>query len=224
MKNYNDELIEHLLNYDVVHEAEKTTKQKYETSSLTQRLAACNFVVRSRKLSKELRANMDTYKGMRFLDFINVVMYQGFKPVYNESFRGSPSAGREGTEAFLVYYHMTKGIALAVESFGGQLVNRAVMYYNWVPNQADGDWQRASGSGKMDATGLVWAGNCEVTEALKYKLELMERKGFFAQQWIHRPYIAMWNYMEGRLVKDLDRINQTKLSVLPADVRKAMLI
>ena len=204
--NYNDELIEHLLEYNVITEAEKITKQKYDTSSLTQRVAACNFIIRGKKLTKELRANMDTYKGMRFLDFVNVVMYQGFKPVYNETFKG-----REGTEVFLVYYHPTKGIALTVESFGGQLVNRAVMYYNWVPNQMDGDWQRAAGSGKLDSTGLVWAGHCEVGEAFKFKLDLMHRKGFFAQQWVLQPYVALWNYMEA------------KMSMLPEDVRKAMM-
>lgn len=214
----NSERIEHLLSYDVIQEAEKTTKQKYETSGLTQRLAACNFVIRSRKLGKELRANMDTYRGMRFLDFINVVMYQGFKPVYNETFKG-----KEGTEVFLVYYHPTKGIALTAESYGGSMVNRAVMYYNWLPNQMDGDWQRASGSGKLDSTGLVWAGHCEVHEALKYKLDLMQRKGFFAPQWVLQPYMALWNYVEGKASKELDAINKRKLALLPTDVRKAMM-
>lgn len=219
----NNELIEHLLSIDVVTEAEKTTKHKYEEHNLTQRLAALNFIKKNQKLAKELKANQDTYRSMRYLDFINTTMFEGFKPIYNESF-SAKDGNKIVTEVLLVLYHEAKGILLVAESFGGSMINSADMYYNWVPNQTDKEWIRGISTGEFDTTKIVWAGKHDVKEALKYKLDLLQRKGFFISQWVKRPHVWLVNYVEANATKDYEAINQKKMKTFPEAVRKAILV
>jgi len=219
----NNELIEHLLAYDVITEAEKITMHKYKEHNLTQRLAALNFVKKNQKLAKELKANQDTYRSMRYLDFINTVMFEGFRPVYNESFSAKDYGGKSVTEVLLAFYHEAKGILLVAESFGGTMINSAEMYYNWVPNQMDSEWIRAISSGEFEKTKVVWAGKHDIKEALKYKMDLLHRKGFFTPQWVKRPHVWLVNYVEANTTKEYEKINQKKMSTFPEAVRKAIL-
>lgn len=222
----NNELIEHLLSIDVIKDAEKTCKAKYELDKLTQEVAAVNFVKRNIRLTKELKVNKDTYKGISYLNLINVVMEEGFNPVLNETFQGKDWGGRKITEVLLAFYHETKGILLVAESFGGSLVNKAQMYYNWVPNQLDKDWQRAISTGGFEKTGLVWAGSHDISQAFKYKLEVLHKKGYFVQQWVLRPiHMLITNYSEETIEQKLTLkgYNETKLQKLPEHVRKAIL-
>lgn len=226
--NVKNELIEHLLAYDVIVEAEKITKKKYDTDSMTQRVAALNMVKRSQKLTKELRATEDSWKGMKYLDYVNMVMSLGFRPVFNETFEGKGYTEKPLTEVLLALYHETKGILVVTESFGGSMLNFADMYYNWVPNQLDGDWQRAISSGGFEKQGLVWAGRHSVSEAMKYKMDLLHRKGYFAQQWVEAPpSIWLVNYMEAnKCDKDYTKYKEiinSKLAKFPEHIRKSIL-
>lgn len=227
----NNELIEHLLAYDVITEAEKITMHKYKEHNLTQRLAALNFVKRNQKLAKELKTNEDTYRSMRYLDYINVVISEGFTPVYNESFQGGGFDDKPITEVYLVFYQPSKGILLTTESFGGSMINKATMYYSWVPNQKDKEWTRAVASGTLK--GLAWVGSHDVHEALRYKIELLQRKGYFCQ-WSQPHQLYLLNYVEGREigrragltvtpVRSVEEINKKKLSQFPEFVRKAIM-
>src|ERR1035437_8145866 len=118
----NKELIEHLLAVDVITDAEKTTKHPYNADGLTQRLAALNFVKRSQKLTIELKANSDTFRGMSFFDFSATAVNEGFTPCYNESFIGSGYGDKKYTEVLVAFYHESKGILLVVESFGSSMI------------------------------------------------------------------------------------------------------
>lgn len=216
--NTNKELIEHLLAVDVITDAEKTCKASYNQDSLTQRVAALNFVKRSQKLAKELKLNSDTFIGMTFLDFINVVMSEGFTPCYNESFIGSGYGDKKYTEVLLIFYQEAKGILLVVESFGSSMINKANMYYNWVPQQTK-DWSRATSTGGFVPKGVVWQGHHDVNEALRYKLELLQSKGFFLKQWVEQPHLWLLNYVETRSKIDPNVINKRKLETFPQIVR-----
>ena len=218
--NANNELIEHLLSVDVIRDAEKTTKQSYNKDDTTQRLAGLNFVKRSQKLAKELKANSDTHRGMSYLDFINVVISEGFVPVYTESFQGGGYNDKPVTEAYVIFYHTSKGILLTAESFGASMINKAQMYYNWVPNPIDKEWQRATSAGML--RGLVWAGSHDIHEALRYKIELLQRKGYFCK-WMQQPSMFLANYVEARSSKDFEMINRRKMNQLPEFVRNAIL-
>ena len=214
----NKELIEHLLAVDVIRDAEKTTKHPYNQDGLTQRLAALNFVKRSQKLTIELKANSDTFRGMSFFDFTDTVISEGFVPCYNESFIGSGYGDKDVAEVLWAFYHESKGILLVVESFGGSMINRATMYYNWVPNQTK-DWTRATSTGGFVQKGVVWQGHHEVNEALRYHLELLQSKGFFLKQWVEQPHLWLLNYVETRSKIDPAVINKRKLETFPEIVR-----
>lgn len=219
----NNEKIEYYLTYDAILEAERITKAKFDTDSLTQRVAAANFIVKVRKLSKELKNGGDTWRGMKYMDFVNIVLEQGFRPVHHENFTGENYGSKPCTEMFMAFYHETKGIFVVAESFGSEMVNKAEMYYNWVPNQLDKEWTRATSSGGFEKSGLVWAGHHQVNEALKYKLDLLHKKGYFVQQWVENPHVWLLNYMEVKN-KDLTKLNDAKLKTLPDMIKKWMVI
>ena len=100
------------------------------------------------------------------------------------------------------------------------MVNRAVMYYNWVPNPLDKEWHRATASGRLH--GQVWAGYHDVNEALRYKLDLLQHKGYFCK-WIQQPSVYLLNYMEGRTLTQVESLNKAKMQKLPELVRNAIL-
>lgn len=222
-----DEL-EKLLRQDSIDDAERMTGGSVsDRNSFAHHLALENHLERARKLDAALDAADDTkYCGLA-VDFLRIAGEIGFQVVHEEVFKG-----RAGYKER--FFFLQKGGALIfMETYRGDGVNKADVYYNLKTELAAIRSVRASGCWARETldrwvkdeppAGIIWVGHTDVRVALRHEVAKLERAGTFVDPWVERGFLLFRTYADldnGNFQPD--KITEARIRALPAGVRKTI--
>lgn len=131
-----------------------------------------------------------------------------------------PFIGFDGQDLTRDYMYLLwrdeDNVLLKVETMkDATVVARAAFYYNWQANSGVEYAPNIFGDGHYAPSG-VWIGENDATEALRYKLILMNDNGRFVTPWVKAPYISFKSYTER---KQKDEIVIQRIESLPEKLR-----
>lgn len=161
----------------------------------------------------------DTHYNIPFEEALWIFADEGFQVVHQRSFHSDYG----DQERYLVLWN-PEGILATAESYGGERLNSAKIYYNLeLPDRESYGKVVSSGHFHLpsyDADRFVLVGDHDVREGLRHKLNSLRGAGKFLPQWIERPWIWLLTYQ----VPDYayKAINASVIEQLPAHVRSAI--
>jgi len=160
------------LKFDSLGEAEKITSNEYKEDKNTTALGMLLMQQNSAKKEAMLKANNDTYWGMTWDEFCNILNTRPvhhFEKIYSESFVFEAHGG--GPEEVIVWADFTHGILITANSFTGSLNSGSFYYQGLVKGK-----NRPDGSGGFNnyddiKEQGVYSGHFDIREGLFYKLD-----------------------------------------------------
>lgn len=210
-----------LLEYDGLAAAEALSGTSYKEDPITM-LAGFGLNVRNSELKRQaLTAAGDTHYSSDFVEQLDAFLDLGFEVVASYKFRGSDMFEEPVMETFLILWH-PDGVLGTMESYEGTRRNTAKFYYNWRPNEPDGNWFKFTSSGGPFVDG-VYPGYHDGREALKFNFEQLKANGEFVSPWVASPFLWLLNYMDTKVEGyDYKEINNARFADLPEHVRTAI--
>lgn len=165
----------------------------------------------------------ETIKMTETKDFIKTVEKIGFKPIYDEKFKGHEAR----TEKLFIYWESKRGILLCFDTFGIH-VNSGNFYYNWIPNdKISAHLCTSSGGFEKHNEEMVWVGYHNCRENLKEDINDLNKHGKFVVPWIKQPFLSLLHYTDQNNLDILDltghkAINEKRINILPIEVQTAI--
>jgi hypothetical protein len=249
-----DDEIKRILERDPVDEAEKglhvgpdpdldppapegtiDDRDQFETSGGIQETLQHAFKVNALKKAAMLVTGDTTFSNSldRYLAIANEI---GFKVVLELPFSVKQCFDElHRNERLFVLWH-TDGILLVFDTYEGNRVNGGHFYYNWLANER-GDRQGVTSSGgyvlpsgkrwqDVEGENLVWAGDHDCREGLKFHIRQLRKYGKFLPKWEQRPFL--WFLHHGDTANkqygeyDSSKINEERIALLPLEVQEAI--
>jgi hypothetical protein len=231
-----DKLIQSTMNFDPVAEAEKAVGDLNKDNV---GVALMFSMEKSREMFALMAATGDTCSRTTYAEYLQIADDLGYSYVYEEKFPGSSME-----ETYTIMWH-SRGFLLTVESYtssnGEKSVNTAKMYYNiqchegkmteFYKYTSSGHWVGFQNCAKNGPP--VWAGDHDVRDALKFKMDNLFKYGAPLSKWVECPHLWLINYFESRLLenkqpysdrsKEWDRIRDAKINALPKGLREMIL-
>lgn len=201
--------VKELIDFDPLAHAEKLTGKSYKESEETSALGFLLAIDHNEKKKEVLKGNNDTHYSMDFNEYVEIAESEGFDVVYTEKRKVDFHDGVEVEETYLVLWQPVMGILLTVESYRGERVNSAKMYYNIdFGSEIPKNYYKVTSSGgflqsdELDADGWkkalpIWAGDHDAREALRVKMRDLRSVNTLTK-WKSRPFLWLCNYSQGR--------------------------
>lgn len=216
-----DGLLEALLRYDPLAEAEKITGISYKEDEQTQAIGFALLQSRSVMRDAALRERGDTVFHNELERYRGIVENYGFECVYVESFTGRRNGNEE---QYFIYWH-PDGLILAFDTYNTDHVNGANVHYNWKRNKGTEYWANASSRGLCDDwddpdADVVLLQSLDAREALIFNLDNLRANGEFVTPWIGEPMLWYLHH-HGDPEENPDRADAqaNRIARLPANVR-----
>ena len=223
-----------VFDFDPLHAAEKVTGEDYHDSKETTGLGML-FHISHTARKRDLRKSMnDTFMGISVGEYIMRAEELGFETIYIEEFM-SHSSGK--MEKQYIMWQPVLGILLNFDTWSG-CINGGHFYYNYIFDYKDafkkGINPTSSGRFNTDQYGkLIWCGDHDCREGLKYEIIKMAIIGEFLPNWFERPWIWLLNHNDVHSVELADKhypgkselyqhINDKKVAALPLHVQMAI--
>ena len=161
---------------------------------------------------------------MPLIDFVGILIYDGFKCIYEEEFIDPGWESSPKTERLNIYWHDRDGLLVVFDTYWGQKsVNSAKLYYNYKP--IDGKVFCELGLGQSgcfhDRTiNGIWIGSYDAREALKFHIDNLRTYGDFIVPWVQTDFLWFLNFMDTKDEKyDYVKINKRKLVKIDSKIR-----
>jgi hypothetical protein len=179
---------EEILMHDSISESEKLFGNKHysQFDEFEQAFSIVKLIKDNENKRNHLQAINDTYSGMTWNEFKNLIKEHGFISaleydlVYNKY--GNPK-----TEEAIIYYHPKKGLIIWAESFSGKTsLNDGKLYGEIQANSKEDEeviWKWISTGGCIDKEKGIWKTSHDVREGLFSKLQTLESSGKFLSKW-----------------------------------------
>lgn len=216
-----DDEIEKLLCFDALAAAEQKTGESYKSDETTMALGLLAHVENTKTKEAVLRAAGDTTLSNHIGDYEEVLRDEGFTEVLALPFNGHDGM----SEHLKVWWHETEGLLLRFDTYCIDHVNGASVYYNWIPD-AKPYHEYTSSGGMTNVNGeLIWNGDHDAREALRFKLRRLRENGRFVSPWKAAPYIWLLHYKDTKGGFDSEkysRINEERYNMLPQRVRDSL--
>lgn len=213
----NKKNLEALLNLDPMGEAEKVTHLSYKGDEATAGLGMLIAFNKASAVKKAMNETNDTYYSSDFNEALAIIADLGFEEILS---RGFQAHGREETQKF---FWRKDGVLLAIDSYNGETVNDLSLHYNIEFPKVEGSFSVTSSghfhTESYDEGKYVWAGTHVVREALRFKLERLEKAGKFLPVWIDDPGVYVDHYGKTGNVSISELIAQ-----FPKQVQDAMAV
>jgi len=216
------------LDFDPLLTAEQITGKSYKEDDETSSLGLVLHILHNKDKQKRLNESMDTYYSQKENGFMEVVADLGFKKVYSEDFDGNYVKDE------LAVWVLKEGVLLVTETFGWssekeRSINKASIYYNIEP--LDGDPNsiypclQSGGFHKNPDGKLIWVGNHDVREGLRFHVNQLRKYGRFVTPWFEQPHLHIFPYIIKGPENDhryhwYTDANNIRLKALPDDVKK----
>jgi len=146
-----------------------------------------------------------------------IVGEMGFEPVLELSFQKRAKPEKQ------FIYARRDGLLLSVDTFTWEHeeepgINGGKVYYNWVP--ATDDYYRYTSSGSWlvgpDNELICYCGDHDAREALRFKMESLEKHGSFLPKWRKRPFLWLLNHGDTEdAAYDYVALNAARIALLP---------
>ncbi len=215
--------IEKLLHTDPLVEAEKITGKSYKDDQGTVALGMAIQIKLSVAKKDALTASRDTHFSMDTDDYVATVQEEGFVEVYRKNVNDPE---RPGNQHF-IFWH-PDGILLTFDTYwNNKSINGGKFHYAWEP---DGETKfygvLSSGSFKKIHEGkLVWVGDHDCREAVRFHLSNLRLHGKFVKPWPEISFLWLLNYMDTKTEGyDHDAITRARLAELPQEVQDCITI
>lgn len=207
-----------------------------------------HFVHANEYKRKVLQEHGDTHHGMSYADGVALVLSLGFEEVFSKDFEYA-KYGDSNTVTYKLFWR--KGILLELESWGegkSSSINSAKIYFNWRRHELNdtawpdwrvgisGGWKRRTPRSEapfdvnIPEDPYVLPAYVDVREGLRNALGLLEKDGYFLEEWYIKPWLHLNCYAE----KDYDdndhnkwkewddRVTAEKVAALPKHVQDAI--
>lgn len=207
--------IDALLKIDPLAVAEKITGISYKDKAFGEGLdnpatALGLLLMQAHAKEKEaaLRETNDTVFSNELPRYLTIIEKFGFEQVLADEWQSTWGP----TETLYIFAHR-KGLLLSFDTFGGNRVNAAKVYYNWKPSIDE--WWDCRSSGHMTEGG-IWVGDHDAREALIHNLNKLNNRGAFVSPWAERPFLWLLNFDEPKVAGyDYRAITEARIARLP---------
>jgi hypothetical protein len=195
-----DNDINELLNTDPIHNAEQMTGKHYQDDKVTAQLGLLLSHVHNNEKRKKLKEIGDSHYNISMFNYLKVLDDIGFRVIHNETFARPRNKKESYEESFFILWEPERSILLTCETYKEDQLNKADFWYNWKPDDIDGNWSKATSSGKFQESenydDMIWIGHHDGREAIKTNIQTLEDYGEFISPWV-KPYSTLWLYHNG---------------------------
>ncbi len=226
-----DDNLSKLLRFDPLDFAGNLTGVDYKESKITEALGVGMHFSHSDAKRAALVAAGDSPFGCDLPRYLEIIAEEGFEQVLALPFDGREELGVTPKETLFVYWKPEDGVILCFDTFHGRL-NGGKFFYNWKLAAGETERHDVTSSGhwvKQPDESMVWVGDHDCREAIRFHLRQLRTVGQFVTPWVTRP-TPFWllHYMDykkdyaaenGRIY---DRISAERIAMLPESVRKAI--
>jgi hypothetical protein len=221
-----DKKTESILTRDTLSETEKQFGGKHWSKfSDNENKAALLNAVRDNTIKEyHLKSIGDTYFGMPWDDFKNLIKEKGFIQAltYDIDYKGF---GRPTKEEVIIHYHSEKGLIIWATSIGDKArVNGGTLYGEIQAKDEDSKkviWRWMSTGGCIDMENRIYITSHDVREGLFSKLDTLETAGTFLKNWTCRNrFLWFVDYAEDDVEGyDYKKITNEKINRCPKEVQ-----
>lgn len=222
MNKKEEKKLEKLLNYDPLAEAEKDTGASYKESEFTQHIGFLNHLEHVTKKEEALFSANDTVLSNDLDRYLRIVQDIGFEAALALPFIGRPSGSKKTYDERLFIF-WKNGVLLVFDTYLEESVNGGHFYYNWIPNDYKEGRHYTSSGGYYGEDPMIWAGDHDCREALRFHIQRLEENGTFLPVWKNKPFLWLLHYMDTKDDDyDYEAINKERISMLPKEIQKAI--
>lgn len=215
---------ERILTQDTVYESEKILCKDNWSEFNEMDNAFCLFKAMSdnHRKTEHLKGLGDTYWGVDWNEFKNLIKSYGFIPALEYDFKYD-SFGESCTEECIIYYHPEKGMVIHATSFGNKdHINGGNLYAEIEANSDEDEevickWLSTGGC----IEGLIYETQQDIREGLFSKLNELETAGKFLNRWTNKNrFLWFVDYSEEKKNGyDYRVITQNKIKRCPQEFR-----
>lgn len=216
-----------LMKVDPLADAEKITGKSYKDDEGTSALGFLLHLGHVDEVKAAAVAENDTHYGASFAYALAVYRDLGFDMVLADEV----VAEGDLTERYVVLWH-PDGILGTLESYGGDGMNSAKIYYNVEADEALPWNVTSSGRYAIHEDGRkVWSGDHDGRTGLRASINGLREHGKFLSEWVDRPHLWLICYPESKAHDGLGwsegaqvrkGITQERIDRLPEHVRMAI--
>lgn len=229
-----DERLKRILDFDPLVAASEATGVSYKESEAVAFLGMAYAMENNALKNKALKNRRDSTYDTEAAEYIEIITELGFELVLKVPFTND-----DGVELNLQFFARQDGLILVFDEFQWDIeghvpvVNGANLYYNWKPNNIQTRWEVTSSGGFVGPNGeslvqnpnitedqYVWSGNHDAREAIRYKIQQLEKAGTFLSRWAQPPFLWFLHYMDTKGEYDYKVINVERIAMLPEWVQE----
>jgi len=225
-------LTEQLLNHDSIAQVEKELgKHHSEFNNLDNMYMLFKGMKHNKRTSEHLKSIEDTYFGMSWDYFVNLIKRYGFVEGLTYKFKHI-SFGEENEEQAIIYYHPSKGLVIWAETYGGDSVNGGTLYgmvkgiEDWKTLSKALDHCSHGSSAYYDENGQMIMKECidfsvDIRKGLIHRLNNIESVTEFMPQWKdEEPFLWFVDYVEDKEPGyDYKEITKSKIKRCPQELQ-----
>ena len=241
--------VQKALDTDPLLEAEKVTGRSYKDDKTTEALGVLMFLQHNKDKDALLELSGDTTFRNKATRYLEIAKSLGFEIIHQIPFVGRAFdfiVGSEPTQE-MQYFLYKRGCILEFDTLfcsidNATMVNSSNLYYCWKPKLGQDEYYKRceeeqvhpteSGCWHKVGDDMIWAGDHDGREGLKFHVQQLEDFGDFVYPWPVRPFFNFCTWQDWRDTEHIqkekgfdarynvtDKITADKLAQLPQEVR-----
>jgi hypothetical protein len=216
---------EAILTRDTLGETEKLFGGKHwsQFNDLESLVSLVRAAEDSMAKKNHLKSLGDTYSGMGWAGFKDLIKSKGFIPALEYDVRHGDSV-----DEFIIYYHPAKGLVICADSYYNKgVVNNGNLYGEIQAHSKEDEetiWKWLSSGGCIDCEKKIYETSHDVREGLFSKLDVLESAGTFLNQWTNNNrFLWFVDSVENKIPGyDYKKIAAGKIAKCPEEFRKVI--
>lgn len=215
-----DKKTEEILMHDPISKTEKMLGNKHwsEFNEIERTISLINVFESNTNKKDYLKSIGDTYWGMKWDEFKNLIKKHGFIPALEYDVKHD-----KYIDEFIIYYHLNKGLIICADSyFNKEDVNGGTLYGEIQANSEEDReviWKWISTGSCIDIEKGIYKTSHDVREGLFSKLNTLESVGEFLPKWTNKDsFLWFVDYTESKKENfDYKEITNNKIKMCPKE-------
>lgn len=202
-----DQELSDLLSFDAIDVAEKIHENSGYKSDFDS-IALLLHMASTQRVNAALEARDDTKLSNDLTRYIRIIEELGFEKVLDTPFMGKGWGDEPEVEEHQMVYAHRDGMLLVFDTYNGEGVNSAKVYYAHKLNEgtsrsgvySSGGFETISGEwpeygSKIIPTDMYWFGDHDAREALRHNIQGLRNAGQFLNPWPAPKRGSRWLWM-----------------------------
>jgi hypothetical protein len=230
------------LHFDPLASAEKISGKSYKEDEQTGFLGMALAMGNNMAKDKMLQSQDDVSYSSSLRDYCRILKELGFKLILTEPF-DVPAQHQNDiprNEVLSICWHPEKAILCVFDSYqldpltSSGKINSAHWYFTYKPTsvkefydnnfRVSGQWHGFNENDIKDESNMMWIGNWNAREAIRYQMKKFDTFGLFINPWPKCQLLQLNNYMDWKECKNCDYSYPTgesirRFNLLPEEVR-----